>query len=476
MKVLFVNPPYDWDTSASTEGVTPPLGMLYLAAVLKCEGHDAELLDVRAMRLGKREVMVAISKSLPDIVAIGAMTNGILQSYDIANFVKEVDRSIIVLQGGVHISALPERTMNECNAIDYGLIGEGEATIAELVDAIEGRKKIDDVDGVIYRKRRARRGALKMNAPRKLIKNLDKLPFPARDLLSWEHYTRSVHRTMFSRKVNSKYTSMVTSRGCPYGCVYCDKSVFGRGWRPRSPENVVLEIEHVIEKYGVGELTFYDDLFTFDKKRAMKICDMILERGIDISWAADARVDTVDQELLERMREAGCNNIFFGVETGDARIMENIDKRITLEQVRKATGLAKTAGIGVTVSFMFGLPGETRESAMRTIGFAKSIDADIAHFNITIPFPGSPFFKKLENEGRLLTYDWSRYNPHRSVKLFEHENLSFEEIDSFHNKAYSSFYLRPKFILPKIGQFMRNPAGFVRGSISFAKILAKKGN
>ncbi len=469
MKILLISPPYKWEDRKVGEGVLPPLGLLYIASVLLEKDHKVELLDARALSLSKNDVKQEIAGRKPDVVGISSMTFNISEAFDIAEIVKNVDKDIKVMIGGAHPTALPTETLEECKHIDIVVYGEGEETVPELMEAIEGKKTLENIKGIAYRDG----GKIIKTPPRPLIEDLDTVPFPARDLLPWEKYQRLTHRTLFSKNVDKPYTTMMTSRGCPYGCVYCDKSAFGRKWRGRSAENVVAEILLLVEKYKVGEVTFHDELFTFDRERVIKICELMIKNGIDISWACDARADTVDQHMLNMMKKAGCTTVFFGVESGDDKILKNIQKNESLDEMRDAVKMAKKAGLNVSASFIFGLPGETVETANATLEFAKALNADIALFNIATPFPGSPLFKQLEKEGRILTHDWSKYNPHIS-EVYVHENLSSEIISKLHNEAYKSYYMRPKYILSKVGAAINNPTGFIRAGIIFSKMLLKK--
>lgn len=470
MKILLINPPYKWEDSKAGEGVLPPLGLLYIAAVLLENDYEVDLLDSRALSLSKEEVEKEVALKKPDVVGISSMTFNISEAYDVAEIVKKVDGNIKVMIGGAHPTALPTETLEECKDIDITVYGEGEITVPELMEAIEGKRKMEDIEGIAYRDA----ANIMKNAPRPLIEDLDSVPFPARQLLPWEKYQRLTHRTLFSKNVDKPYTTMMTSRGCPFGCVYCDKSAFGRKWRARSAENVVAEIEAVVEKYNIGEVSFHDDLFTLDRERVVKICELILEKGISISWACDARADTVDQEMLDLMKRSGCTTVCFGVESGDQTILDNIKKSESLEQIRDAVTMAKKAGLNVSAGFIFGLPGETLETAKATLEFAKSLNVDIAIFNIATPFPGSPLFKQLEKENRILTRDWSKYNPHLSEMVYVHENLSPEIIEKLHSDAYKSYYTRPKYIFSKAGDAIRNPTGFLRAGLVFSKMLLKK--
>jgi len=470
MKILLISPPYKWEDRKVGEGVLPPLGLLYIASVLLEKDHKVELLDARALSLSKKDVEQEIARRKPDVVGISSMTFNISEAFDIAGIVKNVDKDIKVMIGGAHPTALPTETLEECKHIDIVVYGEGEETVPELMEAIEGKKKLETIKGIAYRDG----GRIIRTPPRPLIEDLDIVPFPARDLLPWEKYQRLTHRTLFSKSADKPYTTMMTSRGCPYGCVYCDKSAFGRKWRARSAENVVAEIEHVVEKYKVGDISFHDDLFTLDRKRVIRICELLLEKGIDISWACDARADTVDEEMLNMMKKAGCMTVCFGVESGNETILKNIQKSESLDEIRNAVKLARKAGLNVSAGFIFGLPGETLETAKATINFAKELNVDIAIFNIATPFPGSPLFKQLEKEGRILTHDWSKYNPHLSEMVYRHENLSSEAIGKLHGEAYRSYYMRPAYIVSKAGAALANPIGFFRAGVVFSKMLMKK--
>lgn len=471
MKILLINPPLIWSESRRGEGIVPPLGLLYIASQLRVHGYnDVELLDARALCFNREEIKKEVIKKRPDIVGITSMTINADIAYKIALDIKQELPDVPMIYGGSHVSAIPLIVLEECKAIDYAVIKEGDFTIIKLLDVIKKGEGIENVQGIVYRKK----DKIIMTDIRKPVADIDSLPFPARDLLQWDKYSRIVHSSLFSKKTSKRFTGIITSRGCPFGCVYCDKSVFGRNWRARSAENVIAEIVEVVKKYGVGDISFHDDLFTFDKERVFKICDGIQENGLDISWSASARVDTVNKEMLERMHKAGCDSIFFGFETGDSQILDNIHKQTTLLQMEKAAKLCKEAGICVIGSFMFGLPGETRETARKTLEFAKKINCDIAHFNITTPFPGSSLYSQLKNKNRILIYDWGKYNLHGQNAIFKHENMSAEEIAEITTQAYKEYYLRLGYILPRLKNFINNPFDFMRAGTSLLKIISHR--
>ncbi len=466
MKALLINPPSEWNEIKVGEGILPPLGLLYLASVGLEKGHKIDFIDVRAEDLSKDQVREAIKKSDPDVVGLTAWTFSILNAYDIAEMAKEINPNVKTLCGGPHASALPERSVQESPYMDFAIYNEGEMTFVEILEKLEmGQSDWESVRGIAFRN-----GSVKKTLPRPLIPNLDVLPFPARQLLKWDKYTRLTHRTLYSKNVGKRYGTMMTSRGCPFQCTFCDRASSGRTWRGRSPRNVVDEMIHLKEVYGAGEITFHDDLFTINRQRVKEICKILIQEKVDITWACDARADCADQEMFNLMQQAGCTNVFFGVETGDEEMLKKIKKGETRKQLKDGIDMAKKAGLRVTGSFILGMPGETKETIDATINFAKEVNADISHFHIATPFPGSELFNQLHTQGKILTYDWSKYNQQRVEKIFEHENLTREQLEEAHKRAYREFYLRKEFIASNLKAALRNPAGFVKGGINFAKL------
>ncbi len=299
------------------------------------------------------------------------------------------------------------------------------------MEAIEGKQPLKNVRGITFRKG----NEIIDTEPRHFIKNIDEIPFPSRDLLPMHLYQAN----------GIRYTTMLTSRGCPFRCSFCSSSrLFGGFWRGRSPENVLEEIKIIYEDYGIRNVEFMDDTFTLDQKRAEKICDGIIREGWDISWGASSRVDTLSRKLVEKMKKAGCWILFLGIESGSQKILDSIGKRITLEQVRKAVKILKEFGIQVLGSFIIGFLQDTVETINKTINFAKSLNLDYAEFSILTPYPGTPIYDYASKNGLLLTKDWSRYNAVEPVMRIK--GLTEKKLKSLFQKAYITFYLRPNII------------------------------
>ena len=279
------------------------------------------------------------------------------------------------------------------------------------------------------------------NGPREFIQDLDSLPFPAYDLMPLEKYTVLGHRL--------EHFPMITSRGCPFGCRYCSSSLFlGRKFRARSPKNVVDEIEWLVGDFKAKYIAFSDDTFTLSKRRVIEICDEIIKRNLDIKWSCSSRVDTISKELLEKMKDAGCSAIYYGVESASQRVLNYYKKRINLERVKEAVKLTKKAGIEVICSFIIGSPYETKEDMKATLKFALKLNPDYAQFSILTPYPGTDIYREAKEKNLLLTENFDNYTAGKPV--IKNFYLSPEEIKKFLRFCYLRFYLRPGFIIREI--------------------------
>jgi radical SAM superfamily enzyme YgiQ (UPF0313 family) len=364
----------------------------------------------------------------PDVVGITSVTPSIYRAYQVAKIAKEVREDCKVIVGGPHVTFLPDQTFKECRFIDVIVRGEGEETIRQLAEAPE-KGEWEMVKGISFRKG----DRIISNESRPFIKNIDEIPFPSWDLLPMDKY----------QFCGQRYASMLTSRGCPFSCSFCASSrLFGGFWRGRSPENVVEEIRLLHDKFGIRNIEFVDDTFTLDQKRAEKICDEIVRGGLDISWGASSRVDTLSRRLIEKMKKAGCWILFLGIESGCQRILDAVGKRITIEQARKAVKIVKEAGIQVLGSFIIGFLQDTIETINETIRFAKTLNLDYAEFSILTPYPGTLIYEHAKKNDLLLTEDWSKYTGLEPI--IKIESLSSSKLKSLLQRAYLTFYLTPK--------------------------------
>jgi radical SAM superfamily enzyme YgiQ (UPF0313 family) len=273
-----------------------------------------------------------------------------------------------------------------------------------------------------------------------MVEDLDSLPFPAYHLFPMEHYRPALG---LYRRLPA--VGMITSRGCPYECTFCaTQGQWGRRTRLRSAENIVEEIRMLQTDFGIREVFFYDDTFTVSKERVQNICEQLLKGGIDLSWTCMSRVNTIDMELLRLMKRAGCHHILYGIESGDNTILDNIKKRIDLEQAYSAVAMTQKAGIAARASFMFGNQGETEETMQRTLDYAIKLDPDFAFFNVATPYPGTAMYDWALENGYLKTHEWDLYDASHSV--VELPTVTAEAVERFQKHAMRRFYLRPGYL------------------------------
>jgi len=431
VKVCLISPPYNSAVKSVVGVSSPPLGLAYIASVLR-QSHEVKIIDSNILNYAISDVERELRSFNPDVVGITSVTPSIYEAYKVAETAKKVREDCKVVLGGPHATFMPRQTMEECRYIDIIVRGEGEETTRELIENIEKGAPLNGVKGITFREKNETIDT----EPRLFIKNIDDIPLPSRDLLPMHLY-----------KFNGvKYTTMLTSRGCPFKCSFCSSSrLFGGYWRGRSPENVLEEMKIVYEEYGIRNIEFMDDTFTLNQERAEKICDEIIKQGWDISWGASSRVDTLSKKLVEKMKKAGCWIIFLGIESGSQKILDAIGKRITLEQVKKAVKILKDAGIQVLGSFIIGFLQDTTETIKETIKFAKSLNLNYAEFSILTPYPGTPIFDYAKKHGMLLTENWSKYTAIEPIVKIE--GASEKEIKALFQKSYITFYFRPRIVM-----------------------------
>jgi len=393
MSVLLLNPP----TYQEAKPSIPPLGLAYIAAVLREHAIDVNIVDLDLDRHKLRDIPSILRTLDPKIVGIGALTLQVESLYAIARIIKNVSKSILVVTGGPHPSALPEKTLSDAMGnIDIAVVGEGEYTFLDIVNA----KKPKEIPGIVYREK----DAIYSTQPRKPIADLDSLPLPARDMLPIERYRG------WGPLKHLPTTHLVASRGCPFDCIFCSETaIFGKTYRKRRPEKIVEEIQYLIEKYRVKEIAFYDDLFTLNKKQVLSICDEIKRNKIRVYWKTLSRVDTVDFEMLKVMNEAGCWLISYGFESGSQKILDAIHKRQTIEDCLRAAYLARKAGIQIYGFFMIGNLGETENTVCQTIYLARKIRANYNQFTIVRPDPGSHLYNMYRQEIETANIPWREY-------------------------------------------------------------------
>lgn len=450
-KVLLIDPPGTSRIYSATKirVATPNIPSISLAtlagALIKAGYKDVKILNLNLSKNPSAEIQKVISDYKPDFAGITFVTPLFYSACEICKKIKKVSPDTIVIGGGVHSTTLPEETLKN-SQFNLVAIGEGEDTIVEIVKG----KNWEDIDGIAYKKDEK----VIVNPRRPLIENLDDLPFPA-----WQLYDIPKYFLSYITCRKNPVGPIETSRGCPFNCCFCNKTVFQRRFRVKSAERVVDEMERML-KLGFKEIRIYDDNFSADMERAKSICDLIIERGLKFPWniSNGLRVDRIDQELLLKLKRAGCYRTSIGIESGNQNVLDEINKAITLEQVRNAVTLIKKAKIECMGFFILGLPGETEKTMQDTIDFAKELKLDFAKAGIVSPFPGTPLFEKWEKEGRILSHNWSDYIIHATKKLvYNHPNLSHETIWKYYKKFYRKlYYLNPYFILNRLFKGIKN--------------------
>ncbi|MCD6574388.1 radical SAM protein [Candidatus Aerophobetes bacterium] len=436
MNVVFIQPPKFNERALQMDPLTPrcngipskapylrpPIGLAYIAAyVRETTNANCTIIDAQAEGLSLKETAARAIKA--DIAIISTSTPTIKRDIALCKAIKESNREVKTALIGTHASYFhKELIKNEC--VDFIIRGEAEFPVRKLLEADEN---FGQVPGLTWKK-----GArVRVNEDSVPIKNLDSLPFAARDLLDYEKYYDILIK-------GKKLDFVISSRGCPFNCKFCASKAYSKEYRERSAENVIREVREIAE-LGHDDITFFDDTFTVNRKRVIKICEGIKE--LNINWRCLSRIDTVDKELLEKMYESGCYQIEFGVESGSQRMLDLMGKGYKLENIKKVFKIANDIGLETVAFFILGYPGETRKSILKTIKLAKELNPDFASFNIFEPRPGSPIFDNFKHRG-----NWENYN---------FGQLSFCEIPQtelreYMKKAYVEFYLRPGYVFQRV--------------------------
>ena len=394
-------------------GKLPPLGLAYVAAALEKSGFQVEIYDNYLLERPIEEVKAEVKKHSPEIVGITCSSLTYERCIETAKAIKEACLNCKVVVGGPHPSYMPQ-TMLQHKEIDYVVIGEGEQAMVKLATALtKGQNNtVAKIPGVALNVN----GAM-VKTPLEFISDLDVVPFPARHLLPMRMYDRAL--PYLSVK---PVDTMSILRGCPYQCAYCEtRELWGTACRAFSPQRVIDEIKHMVDNYGSRGIYFVGDNFTINKQRTSELCRLLRENKIDLKWTCETRADLISKELLESMKSAGCETIFFGVESGSPTIQQKLNKNIDLQEVKRTFELCREVGIRTTTSFMLGIPGETVDDMNATFKFAKSLQADWCMFNIYIACPGSKLYDEVISQG---LYDqMDNYLARVKTKDFDYDTL-----------------------------------------------------
>ena len=409
-----------------------PIGLLSVAAWLERRGHQVKIEDCLGPYAAKNsdEAVARILKNEPELIGFSATTSGFLDAYDLAVSLKKTCPGIKIIFGGVHISAVGAPLLDKFPAIDYLCIGEGEETMADIA----GGKSVEEICGIVFRGEKG----IVANAAREPIKNLDTLPFPAYEKL--DGFPKKYKLPLFSY-INSPGATMITSRGCPFQCSYCDRSVFKRGYRFNSPLYIYEHMKYLRERFGVRHLIIYDDLFTLDRDRIETLCCMLSEKPLGIHFNCSVRVGYADDGLLGLLRSAGCLMVSIGIESGDPALLETHKPGVYLDEVKNTVARIQSNGLRVKGLFMMGLPGETEESVQKTSDFIMALNLDDMNMTKFTPFHGAPVWKNIKESGELRE-DWRMMNCLNFVFLPKGIS-SWEKLEYLYNCHVKRFYSNP---------------------------------
>jgi radical SAM superfamily enzyme YgiQ (UPF0313 family) len=443
----------------------PPLGMLYIAGILIREGIEVSILDQAIKNVTIDQSIRWVKKENPDIVGFSICGSSAREAFKVASTVKTEMPDVTVVLGNYHATFNAERILRKYPSIDVIVRGEGEYACRDLVTCLKKKDPLKEVEGITFRNK----GEIVSTPDRPLIKSIDELPFPDRSLMNAE-YTSLIHGV---RAATKKFTTVVSSRGCPFKCAFCGCRKFARGvWRPRSVENIVKELEY-IKSEGYEQFLFVDDNFTLNTKRVVKLCQRMRKDKLNMEWFCDSRVDHVSYDMFREMVKAGCKILYFGIESANQRILDYYKKGIKPEQSRSAVNKARKAGVDVIVgSFIVGAPDETRKEIQTTLKFAHELDIDVPQLNVLGAFTGTDLWKEVVSKGWV--NEETMWETGAYVANISPHAVPFQEIRLMVYEYFKAFYLRPEFLAKEILQTSKSSyrlTGFVYNVARLSEIL-----
>ena len=455
-KILFVHPlGYHADAASKdisrVANIMPPIGLASMAAYLERRGFSAAIIDCFARPDSEQLIRHHLLTHRPAWIGLSCTTSSFRDGVRIAELARSVLPGINTVFGGAHVCALKERVLTDFPAVDYTVIGEGEETLAALLEC-EGDAPTS-VQGIIYRD--GSNGA-RFTGHREPGLALDSLPFPAYEKLSGfpEAYRLPIFN--YPRVPN---TSCISSRGCPYACSYCDRSVFRRSFRYNSAEYLYEHLRYLRERFGVRHVNFYDDQFTFNRARVEKFTEMMIDRPLGMTFNCAVRAEHIDTELLRRMKQAGCWMMSLGIESGDERLLAQHRQNADLERLAEKIRLIKQAGIRTKGLLMIGLPGETEASIQRSMNYVFSLPIDDFNLAKFTPFPGSPIYENIRELGEF-DENWEKMDCMHFV--FITKGMTRDRLEELFRRFYRTHFQRPKVLWGYIAMLWRSPDSWLR--------------
>lgn len=419
---------------ASWVAIWPPIALATLATIAKKNG-PVRLIDGNVETMTMEQLLADIMEFAPDLVVVNTGFPSIDEDMAVARAIKESLASTKILAFGVYFTLLEKEGFINYPFLDFGIVGEPEKTFDELLDVLDKPEPdYSKVRGIIYKDS----SGVQITEPRPLIEDIDKLPLPDRGLLRTDRY-RLPHN-------NQVFTLINSARGCPYQCVYCIVNpYYGRKVRNHSIDYIIREIRQCVQSHDIHEFLFWEEIFTINKERVMALCEAILRNDLSINWAATTRVDCLDEEMLAAMKKAGCYLMGLGIESGVQAILDAARKKQTISDVIRAVNLCKKAGIKTMGHFIFGLPGETKETANETIKFMLSLDLDYMQCYCAVPYPKTELGALAKEKGWIRAEKWSQYD-FGGESILHTDTLTPADVSCFRKKAFRRFYFRPRMV------------------------------
>lgn len=432
MRVLLIKPP-----SQNQKTFSLPLGLAYIASYLEKNNHHVKIIDSRASKYKKKDIRKEIKKIDPDVVGVTAISKTLFDAFDVVKMVKDYSPNCLTVLGGPHPTVRAKETLKVCKDVDIIVRGEGEQTFADILEKYEAKNGNDfsKVQGISFRENKK----IIQTEDRPPIADLDDLPIPAYHLLNMDDYKYWYRLlTEFEFEKNSiPFSHMITSRGCPNNCAFCaSRALWGKTYRCRSPGNIIDELKILKDRYKRKVIDITDDTFTLDKKRTIKLCNLIRKEDFDISFICCTRANLFDKEIATALKKAGFNIIYFGLESGVQKTLNYLSKGLTVEDSINAVKNAKNAGLKVVANFIIGIPGETKKDINTTIDFAKKLNLNHTSFTILLPFPGTKIYDDAKINNPLLSKEWDRYTYANISSLMNVPGLSNTELKGLLYKAH----------------------------------------
>jgi anaerobic magnesium-protoporphyrin IX monomethyl ester cyclase len=452
MKILLIVPPnlhyiepYAYIEADKSNTIRPYLGLLYVAAAVKnIPGINIRIIDANADELSMEDMEDLIVKESPDMVGFSVLTFNLLNCRELSKIVRKCNPQTKICFGGWHPTLYPQETL-AFDFVDLIVIGEGEWTFRDLVKIYEENKSpseeaLSKIEGLGYK---LADGHIIINSPRAVVKNLDDLPLPAYDLVDTTKYSHLL-------ACSGQAVNIMTSRGCPHRCVFCD--LRRTMYRYRAPVNILDEIRFWVER-GIKEFFIQDDNFTINRKKTIEFCRLLTDANLNIKYKISSRVDCIDDEICQYLKDSGCYRIYFGVESGSQKVLDYLEKGITIQQIKKAFQAAHTHDIDCCAYIMIGVPSETEEDISLTMRLIKDIKPNHLHCSICTPMPKTHLYSKLMEDGIITRDYWLDFavNPDPSFKTpFASQLYSAEELRHIQNAIQKQFYSNPRIIFHEI--------------------------